>query len=253
MNKIDLMFKKLRFAVGGDGKPYSARWSVWSHRCNVYLLSVPISHAIKLSLHGDNGSLVCQFGHTDYYYATHIAGLPDASGRSFVRWKRNPTPDHGFLHVVSIQFPTDYLTGKPVVGTAKKPLIVFPPGGAGTMVEIGVFYSRIPPDEAEMLLRHTSTPIGYLALPNGDNVSIAGRIRNYELPNLPSGEKLTGGVPIPIRTRHWDEEQKKEAIRASENGTASMIAFNVPADGEALRIVEMGGLQLTLPENSSKH
>ena len=113
MNGNDPMFKKLRFAVGGNGKSYSARWSVWSHRCNLYLLSAPIGHAIKLSLHGDDGSLVGQLGYTDYYYAANIAGLPDASGRSFVRWKRNPTPDHGFLHVVSVQFPTDYLAEPP--------------------------------------------------------------------------------------------------------------------------------------------
>lgn len=253
MSDTSPVFKKLRFVVGDVGKPYSARWSVWAHKCNVYLLSVPIGHAVKVSLHGDDGSLVCQVANTEHYYATHIAGLPDAEDRSIVRWNRKSTPDRGLLRVASIQFPTDYLIGKPITGTPKKPLIAFPPGEAGTMVEIGVFYSRLPPDEAETLLGAVSTPIAYYSLPNGDNVSIAGRIRKYKPLNLPSGDKLTGGVPIPIRTRHWTEDQKKEAIRASESGTASMIAFNDPADGDELIIVEMGGLKLTLSENSTKH
>lgn len=240
--------KKLRFAVGGDGRPYSARWSVWAHNCNVYIASAPFGHAMKLSLHGDDGSPVCQLGHTGKYYSERIASRADAAGRAFIRWKRRPTPQYGVAQVVSLQFPADYLTKSPPNASRKKPVLVFPPGGPGTMVEIGVFYSRISPEMAGEHLSRTSTAIGWFALPNGDYVWVAGRVREYDPPVLPSGAWLSAGNPIPIRTRIWTESEKIEAIRASQGGKASAIVFNRPADGHVLGIIEVGGLELTKTE-----
>lgn len=245
-------FNKLRFVVGSYNGPYSARWSIWAHKGNVYILSSPIGHAIKLSLHGEKGSLVCQLAHTSHYYAKNIAHHPDAAGRDVVRWKRKPTPPDGFLHVASIVFPADYMRLPPARGTPKKPLIIFAASGPGTKVEIGVFYSRIPPPQAAVQLVKEGTVVGHIVLPDGEFVYVVrNKIDQYEPPQLPTGERLLPGQDFRLTTGHWTPEQKAEILRASGENTLAMITFNHPTDGEPLTIFEFGGLKFRLPEASA--
>lgn len=237
------MFGKLRFAVASPTGAHSGVWNISAHKNSVYVVTLPLGGTMKLSLHGDNGSLVCQMALTQEYHA-NLQKTGDEKRPSFIRWMRPPTPPDRLLHVVSLQYPVDYISGAPKKGTPKKPLIIFP-GEAGKMAEVGLFYSRLPGKHADAILRRTSTPLGWFNLDNGDSVYIAGRIHSFYPVRFTDGQQLgpPGNLGLRVPQRMHFAGTPIQVGEQRKNMT--MLVHSAAGDGKAMTLIEIGGATLT--------
>lgn len=198
---------------------------------------------MKLSLHGDKGSLVCQMALTTEFYTSQAAALGEKRP-SVMRWRRAPTPSDRLLHVVSLQFPVDYVRGRPKEGTPEKPLLVFE-GQRDEMVEIGLFYSRLSGERAEALLSRGSTPLGFFALDNGDNVFVAGRRHPFKGLRLPDGQHLGPPGNVHASTVANSLVAGRHLRIGEQMQNATVLMHDEPSDGKGVALIEIGGVTVT--------
>ena len=224
---------KLRFAIGKPGAGHSAVWAAWGHRNDYYLGARCILGSTKISLHQTG---ICRLALTERHYNQLVEwGLPQPSDRAFVKWKRTVAPETGAALAVVLVFPTDYLKLEAPVGSPRKPLLIFEPARPGKAVEVGFFYAREPAESLEPKFLQIGKPLFRTDLDNGESVWLVAREVEFDPSELPSNDQLKNGghlldpnVPIGV--------EKKDI---------TMVLWNSPKDGEALRIIEIGGISVT--------
>lgn len=230
---------KIRFLVVDEDK--DARSSAWFVTCesgSLYLAPKALGSAMKLSLHPkgrSNDGHDCQFGLASHSMKRHreLGFCPP----SVMRWTRAEPPAVGALHVVSILFPSDYLTdklGKPQVDGKLKFAFPLPP--PGHVIELGIFTHLQHPDQLEdALIRTGGTPISYHDLANGEFASLVARQTVIE-PWKPFFTK-----PDHVTSRALSGEPAPgETIK----GRALLIG-DVPKDGSAFVLAEAGPITVT--------
>lgn len=95
-------------------------------------------------------------------------GLDVPKNRAVVEWYRNPAPENGAVHVVSLIFPTDYLRLPPPEG--KKPIFQFAAAPPGKAIEFDFFFSREAEATLEGKLLQIGMPLVRTTLDNGETV-----------------------------------------------------------------------------------
>ena len=228
-----LLKDKVRFAVGGPGVGYSSTWSAF-HKADssFYIVARDLGRTTKISLHPldeepyDN----CRLAFDKVYYKRMgEQGLDRPDDRALVKWKRSAAPAADAICVVILGFPTDHLTLGHPGGTRSKPLFILPPAPAGMAAEVGFFYSCEPVETLGAKFLTIGIPFFRWDLPDGESVSMVVRHAPYQrpVPALTGVQVIGPGFPLGI-------EQK--GLHA--------IMWNAPADGEPLRVTEVGAVKI---------
>jgi hypothetical protein len=212
-------------------------WYFRSEGNEVYIGPGPTGGTSKLSFHSRGGSsrdgCDSQWGLTRPY-AERERQLGTAEVLLPVRWKRPLTPSVGVVQVASILFPTDFLRGTiPAFKSGRKrvALLLASPHHA---IEIGVFYSFDEPSIIRINLNNAKGKfIGYMSLPNGENVVIAAREVPFD-PAIISGTlelgcagHLLSGAP---------------AVGEVNKNSSALMLHHRPADGEMATLAEINGI-----------
>jgi hypothetical protein len=113
------------------------------------------------------------------------------------------------------------------------------------MAELGVFYSRMPPDEVEKTLLRDGKPIGYFTLSGGENVFVAARLAPFLPPTLPDGKPLLGSSHH-INPAALSAPNRMALEELARTANPAAVLFNKPADGSVLVLTEIGGIALQL-------
>jgi hypothetical protein len=140
------------------------------------------------------------------------------------------------LAVVLI-FPTDFLRLDAPTATTKKPLVIFEAAGQGKAVEIAFFYSREPGITLESKFLAIGKPIFRTDLDNGETVWMVAREAHFDPSVLPSTEKINSGAGRLLNPDAFAE------VGVERQGLTAAL-WNSPKDGEALRIIEIGGITM---------
>lgn len=125
------------------------------------------------------------------------------------------------------------------MATAEKPLVVFEAAPPGKAVEVGFFYSRETADTLENKFFGIGTPWFYFDQDNGEKVWVVVREADFDPAALPSAEEINrsmamGGV---LCLDAFPEV-------GAERGGLTAAFWTSPKDGEALRLVERGGITM---------
>lgn len=100
---------KFRFGVGNENGLLSSVWIAFANRNDVYIGLRSMAQSLKLSIHGNEGSRVCQIALTNKYWEEMGAlATPPMANRSLQRWKRADPPKSGATEIVTIWFPRDH-------------------------------------------------------------------------------------------------------------------------------------------------
>jgi hypothetical protein len=154
---------------------------------------------------------------------------------ALIRWRRAPTPETGATLAVSVTFPTRCFQRPAPVGTARTPTMIIDAQPEWEAAEVGFFFSREPASSLGPKMRRVGTPLLHCELDDGEAVSIVARRGTFDPVALPSPEILSRAGMQPF-TRHLEEALDKPVLTA--------LIYSDPRDGEALRVVEIGGVAL---------
>jgi hypothetical protein len=143
----------------------------------------------------------------------------------------------GATMVAVLVFPTDFLRLDAPEGTGKKPLLILESAQAGKATEIGFFFSREPSATLEPKFLQIGKPIFMTDLANGEVVWMVPREADFDASKLASAEQFGRAAGRLL---------DRDAFPAPgiERSNLNAILWNSPKDGEALRIIEMGGITL---------
>jgi hypothetical protein len=220
---------KVRFAVGGPGVGYSSTWSaLQAADSSFYILARDLKNTTKISLHPLNGKPYgnCRLAFDDKHYRwLGEQGHVRPDDRTFLKWKWPPAPATDAACAVILVFPTDRLTLGHPGGTRSKLLFILEPAPAGMAVEVGFFYSCEPVETLDAKFLTIGFPVFRWDLPDGESVSMVARHAPYQRPVLaPTGvQVIAPDFPLGI-----------------EQTGLHAIMWNAPADGEPLRVTEVG-------------
>ena len=221
----------LRFACGKPSERHSSVWAAWGRKSDYYIGARGVLASSKISLHGSG---VCRFALTERHFALLAErGLPQPEDRPFVKWRRSPTPQIGAVLTVVLVFPTDYMTLEAPTSSHRKPVFMFEAARSGMAVEVGFFHSREPAESVEPKFLEIGKPVFRTDLDDGESVSIVVREVAFDPATLPSTDQFNAGG-----ARLLDPDCP---IGVEMKNLTAML-WNAPNDGEALRIVEVGGL-----------
>jgi hypothetical protein len=227
---------QLRFAVKGP-KGYSTTWTAFGRGNDYYIGARPFMGSTKISLHASG---ICRVALTAHQYSSMASeGLLQPLDRAFVKWKRAPTPDHGGNLVASIIFPGEHLVLEEPSGTYRKPLVHFGEVPVGKAFEFGFFYSKQPLTDLGDISLNMGKPLASTQLADGTIVSIAARMIDFDRSNLPADDAINSA------SKQILSRDALSIVEERRNLTAHF--WNSPADGEALRMYEIGGVRLLAP------
>jgi hypothetical protein len=226
---------KFRFAIEAEGGRCSRPWCIWSRKDDVYIASSGIGGQLKLSLHSKG---YCQLAMTSEYYRSLPPIIKSKlPGRVIEKWQRPATPEHGAIHVLSLLFPTNFLTGPQLKGSHGKPLTLFPAAPSGHALELGVFYSQEEPQQLGERFGLIGIPFLWVALTGGEHVSIVLRSRVFDGAPL-GGERHVGSDirPLGETLGQMTKGQKLSDLTA-------LVALH--STSEARIFAEVSGVSLT--------
>lgn len=243
-----LEFDKLRiFICDKQGRARSQCWYFQSSGNQVYIGPEPIGGASKLSFHANDGSsrdgYDSQWGIVNTYArAERESGITNILSPK--RWKRPTTPSTGSVQVASILFPTDFLLGRiPPFKTGRK-RIAWPLASPHHAIEIGVFYSFDDPLAIRTNLNNAGgTFIGYMNLPNRENVAIAAR-------EVPFDHAIVSGTLELGHTGH--ALSGAPAIGEVNKNSSALMFHHRPADGEMATLAEINGIRIKRDTEGSR-
>jgi hypothetical protein len=211
----------------------SSIWVLFNQRNEVYVGVRHLAGTMKLSLHSSG---VCQLALTQQYWNgldTKEKGfLPD---RSLARWKRKCAPIEGAVEVMSVWFPRDWQKGR-LADLPSKPIFMIEPASPSQAVRLGLFETRESPTTLEDKLGKLGLPVGYIALDDGRSFSIVVRHEAF------NPECIANVVQGSGRAHLFDSNAAPRPGEVLQGLTA--LAFDRPADGEPLRLVEVTGIAL---------
>ncbi len=175
---------KIRFAFVSQSGKHSLVWAAWGSGSDFYLGARGTLGTNKISLHASG---ICRDALTKTHHdklAIHT-GDP-AADRAIIKWNRLPTPEVGGVPVVSLVFPTDYMTQGPPEASLRKPVWVFPAAEPGKAVEVLFVYSKGPPEYIEEQLKPVGSALFHSTLTNGDCVTALVRVTEFDFSVIPT-------------------------------------------------------------------
>jgi hypothetical protein len=172
-----------------------------------------------------------------FEFAVERGLIPPGEDKAFVQWRRPPAPDTGAELVVVLVFPTDFLRSDAPTVTVKKPLVIFEAAAQARAVEIGFFYSREAGITLEPKLLEFGKPLFWTELDNGETVWMVSRDADFDPSVLPSTEEINSGAERLLNPDAFAE------VSVEERGLTGAF-WTPPKDGEALRVIEIGGISM---------
>ena len=224
MSKLDI-----RFAVGTPDGAQSAIWRAWSQKDDIYVGHRSQSGVEKISFHASG---ICRKAFTQEF------GVPDGlNDRVTVRWRRATTFPRGEGKgslVLTIAFPTDYLTTKEQAAISK-PVLWIPAGAAGHVRCVDMFFTL-----------ESKITINKLFGKNGQSL--------HTYTELPSSEKFVissyatewRGNPVKVPASLHEEQDLIFHQKDPDNTgrPVRLTMFNCPNDGDSLFCQELGGYRV---------
>lgn len=242
LEKLDRLDKIRFFVVDEENKAVSSVWFMQGEGRGAYVAPSTLGSSLKLSFHPPGGSrdgCDCQFGHPRNY-------AEGATAKGFVpmrplRWQRRLTPDSGAIHIASIFFPTEHLMSAPQPLPNGKIRFALPRAPQGMATEAGLFLSKEHPNELEQkFVAKGGMPLAYSDFPGDEFMSLV--VRHSACPPLPdihqgndANFRLLDGAP-----KAGDVVQGR-----------AIMCSDVPQDGSAFLLVEIGPLTVSRPPSSS--
>src|SRR5689334_19070976 len=160
--------EKFRFVVGTLSGLYSAAWFSRGSGNSYYIGARPFGGTMKISLHDDEN---CRLAFTKPGIAAmKRQGLDVSDNRAFVEWYREPAPEDGAVHVVSLIFPTDHHRLPAPGAKYRKPVLIIDAAPPGKAIEVGFFFSREPQATVEAKFLQIGMPLVRTTLDNGETV-----------------------------------------------------------------------------------
>ena len=229
---------KFRFVVGTRSGLYSTAWFTRGIGNSYYIGARPFGATMKISLHDDEN---CRLAFTkEGIAAMKGQGLDVPEDRAFVEWYRNPAPEDGAVHAVSLIFPTDYLRLPAPGASYRKPVLIIDAAPPGKAIEFGFFFSREPQATAMPKFLQIGMPLVRTTLDNGEVVWVVVREIEFDRADIPSEERWAGNV------RFHDRAAFLEPGAVERDLTTTF--WNSPNDGESLRVIEIGGVTASVQD-----
>jgi hypothetical protein len=150
----------LRFAVGSPEGPRSSVWRAYSNKNEVYVSQGMLGGVQKFSFHSSG---ICRLAFT-----AQEGPAKGKSDRISMKWRRVAAPpNESIVYVLSVRFPTDYLSTK--LPIEQKPIVWVPAadGGSATLVEF-IFTRMNIETMMEVAKLGNRALISYDQLPNGE-------------------------------------------------------------------------------------
>lgn len=228
--RIHALFKRrVRLIAENASGGFSSAWMFWGNRNDFYFGSKSLLGSFKVSLH-ENGRGYVGY-HKPYFLEKQAERIPIPAKTAF-EWELPKPGALGAVHAASLLLPSDYCTGAEPSESARKKTVVFEVE-AGCAAEIGVFLSHEGMKTLEPKMVAIGHPIVMVTLDNKLNVSIVVRSRTFDPSVLPTTETFAKSKRILLQ---------KEPIQEQKNLNA--MIWNVPKDGEALQVIDVGGLKI---------
>lgn len=228
--RIDSLFKKrIRLVAENSKGQFSSTWMFWGNRNDFYFGSKSLLGSFKVSLH-ENGNGYVGY-HKPFFQARKAEGI-EIPVKTALEWVLPIPGPLGAVHVASLLLPSDYCRSEPLSESAKKKTLVFGLED-GCTAEIGVFFSNEEQSTLEAKLVLLGRPIVAVTLENKLKVSIVARSKPFNPSVLPSDEQLRLAKRLLL--------QRSDEFPDNDNLNAML--WNKPADGEALQVVDVGGVR----------
>lgn len=213
----DSKLDKFRFGVEREDLGFSNIWYAEQRGGDVYISARGTRGTTQISLHASG---IC-----------HVKGRFADGNRTLSRWRRASSPVSDAVHVLSVDFPSDFVYKWKSLEKLKLNRKLFtmtaaPPGHA---VEFGFFYSREAPPMLEPRLTAKGFPIVYMDLPSHEYVWVVARLTKFNPARFPQGPREISGV-----TSGFDEAGKIENL--------AMIAWTEPKDEQPVWVTNLQGL-----------
>lgn len=229
INKINQVFsKRLRVVAENPQGRFSSTWIFWSNKSDFYFSAKSTSGSLKISLHKNGRGYV---GFHRPYFEKKIAEGINIPSKTRFEWELPKPKEFGVVHAASILLPADYCRSSLSEDASKKTLALGIEDNC--TAEIGVFLSYEGKETLEEKFKNIGNPIAMVTLDNLINVSIVVRSGPFDPAILPTPEQYSNGRMFLLQTASVIEEHNLNAIM-----------FNEPKDGEALQVVDIGGLSL---------
>jgi hypothetical protein len=156
----------------------------------------------------------------------------DIPAKTALEWVLPIPGPLGAVHVASLLLPSDYCRSAPLSESAKKKTLVFGLEN-GCTAEIGVFFSNEEQSTLEAKLLPLGSPIVMITLENKLSVSIVARSKPFNPSVLPSDEQLQLAKTMLLQ----------QSGDIPDNDNLNAMLWNKPADGEALQVIDVGGVR----------
>ena len=222
--------KRIRIAAENPKGKYSSVWMFWGQGHDFYFGAKTLLQSFKVSLHKNGIGYVAY----DRQFRTRIqnSGISLPS-KSISEW-RFPTPATiGAVHLAVVRLPADFCTHGVTPSIQQKKTLVL---GVeeGCAAEIGVFASYEDMQTLEDRFLKIGNPLFAVRLDNGVTISIVVRSTSFDPSILPTSDKLNHSKRIEFVA--GSDIQNKDNL--------NMIVWNRPGDGEALQVVDIGGVRI---------
>ncbi len=219
---------RIRIAAQNSRGQFSSCWIFWGHKNDFYFGAKSITAAIKVSLHANGRGYVAY--DKSYFERKRAEGIaiPAKTARE---WRLPVFASSGAVHAASLILPADYCYGDPLTDRSRRNTFVIGIND-GSQLEVGVFLSRESPKTLEGKLCTVGMPMFAATLDNAMHVSLVARARPFDRTMLPTEEQIAGARSQMLTTKSMPE-----------NDVLNAILWDAPADGGALRVIDVGGVR----------
>lgn len=229
---IDALFAKntVRIAAENPHGRFSSVWRFWAHNNDFYFSARTTANALKVSLH-ENGR--GYLGYNKQYLLSKNANGFNIGDKIQHEWALPIPGPIGAKHAASVILPANYCYSESPRATAKSKVMIYGVE-SGCAVEIGLFLSYEDQATLESKLVNLGHPMVMFTLDNKLKVSIVVRSRDFDPSVLPSSEKTN----LAKRTQLMKTED------LPFDSTLNAMLWNAPNDGEAIQVVDIGGVKI---------
>lgn len=231
LEALDRHFRKrIRIVAENPQGKYSSTWMLWGNNDDFYFGSKTLLESFKVSLHKNGRGYVAY--EKRYYKEDKIVGTSFPS-RTLTEWALPKPEIAGAVQLAVIRLPADFCTGEATPDVRKKKALVL---GVekGCAAENGVFASVQEMQSLEEGFQRIGRPLFAVKLENGITVSIVVRSAAFDPSVLPTSEQLNTSKKVEIT--------EYKSLEHREN--LNMLIWNKPGDGEALQVIDVGGLKV---------
>lgn len=222
--------KRIRIAAENPKGKYSSVWMFWGQGYDFYFGAKTLLQSFKVSLHKNGIGYVAY----DRQFRTRMqnSGISLPS-KSISEWRFPAPATIGAVHLAVVRLPADFCTHDVTPSIQQKKTLVL---GIeeGCAAEIGVFASYEDMQTLEDRFLKIGNPLFAVRLDNGVTISIVVRSTTFDPSILPTSDKLNHSKRIEFMA--GSDIQNKDNL--------NMIVWNHPGDGEALQVIDIGGVHI---------